>query len=352
MDDWPQGYGREIHDELDSTNSEALRRAGRAEGPLWILARMQGAGRGRRGRAWSTQRGNFAATLLMTPTGGHAGAGLRTFVAALALREALVELTGLPGIFSLKWPNDVLLRGRKLAGILLETSGSPMRLAIGFGVNLVKVPCLDDLEENAMSPISLAAGAGVSLAPEMLLDRLAPAFDRWETRLVQEGFAPLRDAWLAGAAGLGSTAVVRLPGQELCGRFETITMCGALVLGTPKGRIEVSAGEVFFAGDNEPAEPPAPPGPDHPPNEPPVPSQPDVPGIPDEPGRPDVPPRSPPEEPPVIDPPGPDAPPETPPLQDPPGTDIPTEVPPTPPAELPPGGPAELPQQVTRASGD
>ncbi len=351
MSDWPAGHGREIHEELDSTNSEALRRAAVEPGPLWIMARGQVVGRGRRGRAWSTDHGNFAASLLMAPTGGHAGAALRSFVAALALRDTLVELTGLPALFSLKWPNDVLLRGQKLAGILLETSGSPLRLVIGFGVNLVTTPASRDLEENAMTPISLAAGTGRTLAPEALLDRLAPAFDRWETRLVGEGFAPVRAAWLANAAGLGAPVVVRLPGRRLSGRFDTIDANGALVLGTPEGQIPVAAGDVFFGAGDEPSDPPAPPGPGRPPAEPPVPDQPDVPGIPGEPGSPNG-PDLPPEEPPVIDPPGPAAPPESPPLQDPPGTDIPTEVPPIPPTELPPGGPAEVPQQVTRASGD
>src|SRR5918997_1594879 len=116
---WPAGIGREIFEVLDSTNAEALRRAAAGDaGPLWILARRQTAARGRRGRAWSSPAGNFGATLLLRPEGQPA---LRSFVAALGLFDAMVAVTGRPELFAIKWPNDVLLSGGKLAGILLET---------------------------------------------------------------------------------------------------------------------------------------------------------------------------------------------------------------------------------------
>jgi BirA family transcriptional regulator, biotin operon repressor / biotin---[acetyl-CoA-carboxylase] ligase len=185
MEPWPAGVGREVHATLDSTNAEALRRAATTPGPLWILALEQSAARGRRGRAWTTGRGNFAATLLMTPSGGPREAALRSFVAALALHEVLTGLVGAAGRFSLKWPNDVLVDGGKLAGILLETAGPPLRLAVGFGVNLVEAPV--DLPPEAERAASLADATGHRLAPEALLDALAPAFARWEARLVAEG---------------------------------------------------------------------------------------------------------------------------------------------------------------------
>jgi BirA family transcriptional regulator, biotin operon repressor / biotin---[acetyl-CoA-carboxylase] ligase len=347
MENWPSGYAREVHDRLDSTHAEALRRAAWDAGPLWLLALEQTAGRGRRGRVWSTGRGNFAASLLITPSGGLEKAAVRSFVAALALRDALVELTGAPGLFTVKWPNDVLLAGRKLAGILLETSGPPLRLAIGFGVNLVHAPEPLELEEVAMTPISLKEGTGLTVTPGALLDRLAPAYSFWEERLAAGGFAAIRAAWLESAAGLGRPVVARMPGRSVSGLFETIDAGGALVLQTARGRVSVSAADVHLAA-GDPADPPAPPppGPDRPPAEPPVPDQPDVPGRPGGPDGPDVPP----EEPPVIDPPGQDVPSENPPVYDPPGTDVPTEVPPTVPPEIPPGAPPEIPPQVARAS--
>jgi BirA family biotin operon repressor/biotin-[acetyl-CoA-carboxylase] ligase len=344
---WPAGTGREIHDSLDSSQAEALRRAASGEaGPVWIMARRQSAGRGRRGRAWATGEGNFAASLLFAPPGGLAQAALRSFVAALALRDALVELGAPSGAFSLKWPNDVLLHGAKLAGILLETAGPPLRLVIGFGVNLASAPAPSSLEETAMPAIALTAVTGRPLPPEALLDALAPAFARWEARLVREGFAPVRDAWLADAAGLGAPVSARLPGTTITGRFETIDATGAIVLSTASGRLALPAADIHFAA-GDPADPPAPPGPDQPPADP-GPGDPDMPPEPGEPPSPDIPP----EEPPVIDPPAPDMPTENPPVSDPPAPDTPGEVPPPPPTELPPGGPQEIPTQVSRAACD
>ena len=142
---------------LDSTNAEALRRAAAGDvGPRWILARRQSAARGRRGRAWAMLPGNFAATLLARPPGPLA---LRSFVAALGLYDAMVAATGRPELFALKWPNDVLLSGGKLAGILLE-SGAAGTLAVGIGVNLAAAPAAETLEPGAVTPVSLKGATG------------------------------------------------------------------------------------------------------------------------------------------------------------------------------------------------
>ena len=247
MERWPAGTGREIHAELDSTNAEALRRLNAGElGPLWILAQHQSAARGRRGRAWAMPEGNFAATLLLRPDAPPAELALRSFAAALALHDALVTATGRADLFTLKWPNDVLLNGRKLAGILLETGGHPPGLAIGFGVNLAAAPAPEMLEPGATAPISLRDGAGIALLPEDLLDLLAPAMAAWEAQLTAEGFAPLRAAWLKHAARLGEGVTARLPDRTLDGRFDTIDSTGALVLTTATGRIALPAAEVYF----------------------------------------------------------------------------------------------------------
>ena len=249
MGDWPEGVGREVFARLDSTNAEALRRAVTgASGPVWLLALEQTAARGRRGRPWASLPGNLAASLLMRPPGSPALAALRSFVAALGLHDALLAATGRAELFALKWPNDVLLAGRKLAGILLETGGRPEApvLAIGIGVNLAAAPAAAEVEPGAMEPVDLLSGAGVSIAPEAFLDLLAPAVDHWERRLMQEGFAPLRAAWLARAARLGETVTARLPGREIGGRFETIDESGALVLVTPQGRVSLPAAEIQF----------------------------------------------------------------------------------------------------------
>lgn len=245
MDGWPAGVGREVLAEIDSTNAEALRRAQAGEtGPLWLLALRQSAARGRRGRAWATLPGNFAGTLLMRPPGGLAQ---RSFVAALGLHDAMVAVTGRAELFALKWPNDVLLGGGKLAGILLESAGNGA-LAVGFGVNLAAAPDPETLEAGAVPPASLAGATGVRVTPEEFLGLLAPAFDRWERLLAARGFGPVREAWLARAARVGEEITARLPGRTLTGRFETLDETGALVLATAEGRVVLPAADIHFGG--------------------------------------------------------------------------------------------------------
>lgn len=247
--DWPPGLGRLSLAEVDSTNAEAARLAAAGSGPCWILAGRQTGGRGRRGRGWDSPRGNFHATLLTYPADPPATVALRSFAAALALREALVALTGQTGAFALKWPNDVLLNGGKLAGILLESAGKGDRvahLAIGIGVNLVAAPDPADLEPQALTPVSLLEATGQRIAPETLLSHLAPAFAAWESRLTDEGFAPLREAWLAQAARRGETITARTQTETLTGTFEDIDQTGALILATARGRHAIPAADIYF----------------------------------------------------------------------------------------------------------
>lgn len=248
--DWPDGVGRRILDEIDSTNGAAMRALTRPEdGPFWLMARRQTAGKGRQGRAWRDPEGNFAATYCVPEALPPADASMRSFVASLALYEALVAATEQPEGFALKWPNDVLLNGGKLAGILLETgggAGTAARLCIGIGVNLLAAPDPTTLPEGAQRPVSLLAQTGVRIAPEALLDLLAPAFDRWDKSLRSDGFGPLRDAWLAHAARRGERIEVQLGKRQLTGVFETLDDGGALVLRDGMARHVIPAGEVHF----------------------------------------------------------------------------------------------------------
>lgn len=230
-------------DEVDSTMAEAARRAPELMGPTWIMARRQTAGRGTRGRRWVDPVGNLAATLVMRPDGPPAVAALRSFVAALALREAVLAYAPAADV-ALKWPNDVLLGGGKLAGILLETVSGGAALMIGVGVNLRHVP--DTVEGAAFAPVALQRSAGFAVAPEAFLGTLAGAFSRWETRLRQDGFAPLRIEWLRHAARLGEDISARIGDDLVRGRFETIDAAGHLVLSTEDGRRVIPAAEVFF----------------------------------------------------------------------------------------------------------
>lgn len=246
---WPEGYGRIVLEETDSTNAHAARIADSLPGPTWILARRQTAAHGRRGRPWASPEGNFAATLATRPAGGPHLAALRSFVAALALHEALSAAAGGAGTFRLKWPNDVLLNGGKVAGILLESAGAgrdATRLAVGIGVNLAAAPAASELEPGALRPVSLAGETGARIAPEAFLDLLAPAYARWEAQLAAFGFAPVRNAWLARAARLGEAITARTGTQTVQGRFETLDDSGALVLQTPQGRRAIAAADVYF----------------------------------------------------------------------------------------------------------
>lgn len=233
----------------DSTNAHALRQAPHLEGPAWFLGLEQTAGRGRRARAWASPRGNFHATLLMFPKERPDLVALRSFAAALALHDAFVAVTGLATSFSLKWPNDVLLNGAKVAGILLEASSTGagvQALAIGIGVNLIAHPDQSVMEEGALPAVSLLSETGLRVTPEAFLDALAPAFARWEAVLVAQGFAPLREAWLAHAARLGEPIRARTGKDTFHGVFETIDGQGNLILVTATGPMAIPAAEVFF----------------------------------------------------------------------------------------------------------
>lgn len=244
-----EGAGRIFLPEIDSTNAEGFRRAATLAGPTWILAGLQTAGRGRRARPWTSPPGNFHGTLVLKPTEPPETVALRSFAAALALRDALVQVTGLDRSFTLKWPNDVLCNGGKLAGILLESQGlngpDPV-LCIGIGVNLIAAPDATQVEPGAVAPVSLLQETGLRITPEAFLDALAPAYVAWEAAFQTEGFAPLRAAWLAHAARLGETIRARTGKDSREGVFEGIDAQGNLILRAPQGKLAIPAAEVFF----------------------------------------------------------------------------------------------------------
>lgn len=244
---WPAGYGRRVLAEVDSTNAEAARVAGSLAGPEWILGLRQTAARGRRGRAWVNPPGNLAATLVLQVQEAPERMALRSFVASLALYDALVAVTGTEAGLLLKWPNDVMLNGGKLAGILLESlGGTGGHLAIGIGVNLLSAPDRTAVEPGATAPVSLLAETGVRVTPEAFLEALATAYAGHETRFVTYGFEPIRTLWLSRAARLGEAITARTGRESLTGVFETVDATGQLVLKTPKGRASIAAADVFF----------------------------------------------------------------------------------------------------------
>ena len=245
----PSGYRLVFRETVGSTNDDAkgLARGGAEEGTI-VWALTQTAGRGRRGRAWASPLGNLYVSLVMRPEGPPDRAAQLGFAAALAVAETLEELA--PGLAHAlcKWPNDVLIAGCKIAGILLESEmGEGAGLAfvvIGIGINLASAP-----RESEFPATSLAGEGGPPPASQTALEALARHFDAWARRWREDGFATLRAAWLTRAAGLGGEIRVRLETASLDGKFIDLDRDGRLVLEMADGlRHHISAGDVFPAG--------------------------------------------------------------------------------------------------------
>lgn len=256
-----EGYRLEAHDTVGSTNALALERAAHDDpGRLWVVSKHQQSGRGRRGRAWATAEGNLAATLLMVDPAPAGHAATLGFVAGLSLAGALAAVApsarlgiGIDGgeggagkaRFELKWPNDVLADGAKLAGILLESTMLPngrLGVAIGIGVNVVTHP--DDLPYPATSLARLGAACDAERLFLALSDAWVENCALWNEG---RGLAIIRERWLGRAAGLGSRVAVRVDGAVVRGTFETIDEDCRFVIRADDGRhIRIAAGDVHF----------------------------------------------------------------------------------------------------------
>jgi len=240
----PRFGGLLVYDRVGSTNDIAreLARAGKPDRTL-LWAREQTAGRGRRGRVWHSPPGNLYLSLILRPDVPAVRAAQLGFVTALALGDALIDVAGRALDPRCKWPNDVLVAGRKIAGILLESetsvTGQVDFVVIGVGVNIVTMP--EDVEYPATS---LAAEGVSGVTAAALVAAFARRLDRWERRWRRAGFAPVRNAWLDRAAGLGEDIRVRLERSTLVGRFLDLDEDGALVLDGPDGARRIAAGEV------------------------------------------------------------------------------------------------------------
>lgn len=260
-----RGYRLLSFETIGSTNTEAMTRLKAGDqGRLWVFSPEQTAGRGRRGRAWATIRGNLAVSLALVLDVPPAKAATLGFVAGVALGTAvkaavpgaaigtaldgadLVDADGAPhGRLALKWPNDVTLHGAKLAGILLEAErleDGRLGVVIGMGVNIVSAP------EGLPYPATALCAFDARVTAEDVLGKLIAAWpDVFDTWLEDDGFARIRDGWLTMAQGLGGRAAVSVGGRVLNGRFETIDTEGRLVLVDETGvRHTVSAGDVHF----------------------------------------------------------------------------------------------------------
>jgi BirA family biotin operon repressor/biotin-[acetyl-CoA-carboxylase] ligase len=237
-----------VFDEIDSTNAEARRRAEAGEaGPVWLVGLRQTAGRGRRGRVWETGEGNLAATLLFSTDKPPAEAAQVSFVAALAVADMLAAYVP-ASLVSLKWPNDPMLGGLKVSGILVESGARQtggLWIAVGMGVNLARKPIDSERPATALTTHRAAPPP----LPVDAIEVLADAFERWSKVWLSLGFPAIADAWTARAHGLGEPCVARLGTETVEGVAEGLDGDGALRLRLPDGRLRrITAGDVFFGG--------------------------------------------------------------------------------------------------------
>ena len=252
MTSWPPEYDRIFLKQIDSTNAEAIRRSCFLEKSTWIMAELQTSGRGRRGRAWLMDRDNFAATLVLRTKISLKEAALKSFVASLALRYTFVRHCKNEGSFKLKWPNDVLLNGGKVAGILLESSGKGKfidSLIIGIGANLASAPLRSEVDFSSGSPVSVKNVLGLQISPNDFLYTLARSFKYYDDEIKNTGFKGIKTEWLKHAAKLNEEVIARVGLKEIRGIFRDISDDGSLIIENLEGIKEIAAADVYFGED-------------------------------------------------------------------------------------------------------
>jgi BirA family biotin operon repressor/biotin-[acetyl-CoA-carboxylase] ligase len=240
------GFVVHAYSEVGSTNDVAreLLRLG-APARVVVHARAQTKGRGRDGRSWISAPGDLYLSIGLRPRGRPGDVALLGFATAVAVAETVDAFAGAAGPARIKWPNDVLLAGRKIAGILLESDGARPdgvdALVVGVGINVGGDPA------GTRIPATSLRLAGANAGVDEVLEAFLACFDRHYRAWEDEGFAPVRTAWLARAHGLGDPVVARLPGATLEGRFAGLGPDGALLLDQGGGAVRhIHAGDVFF----------------------------------------------------------------------------------------------------------
>ena len=250
-------------DSVGSTNVEAKRLAEQGDfGPLWIRADKQSAGRGRRGRDWTSETGNLFCSGLYPHDGAAHQLAQMSFAAALALADTLEHYVP-KELISLKWPNDVLLAGKKTAGILLESGQTQLQIAyqqkwmvVGIGVNLTRHPAGTEFPAtDVMSHIpdkDLQGPEPIMTGPQAVLAILANRFDHWRHILLTKGFEPIGQAWTERAHNIPGPVNVRLPHESFTGEALGLDANGALRVKLSNGTIrDVHAGDVFFGASQD-----------------------------------------------------------------------------------------------------
>ncbi|MBS4074550.1 biotin--[acetyl-CoA-carboxylase] ligase [Ameyamaea chiangmaiensis] len=241
----PPGWRLQCYTALGSTSDVCKEAAERGEaGGRAVLARAQTAARASRGRTWQEPEGNLALSALLRPPADDQ-AGYWPFIAALAFHDGLRAQAGAAGRLSLKWPNDVLLDGRKLGGILIERgldgAGTPW-MVIGFGANLRHVPDVPGRSVACLAETGARAPDAVAVALDVL-----PALTRWEAVAREQGFGAIRAEWLGRAHPIGTPLAVRCGTDYVEGSFQGLDEQGFLLLRSPDaGILRISTGDVLL----------------------------------------------------------------------------------------------------------
>lgn len=241
-------------DEIDSTNAEAMRRAAAGDhGPLYIRADRQLAGRGRSGRAWAAPAGNLAMSRVGRIGSPPAAIAQLSLVAGVAVHKALaVALTGCDRADNLwlKWPNDILFDGAKLAGILVEATtigGEPVAV-IGVGVNVAHAPSVPGRRTAALAAVTGSEPDLRAIARD-IASHLEEALVLWDQ---SRGFEAIRTAWLAASSPVGTAMTIESVKGRVSGFFRGLDHDGALVLADPTGTVHrYSYGDVTLASEWE-----------------------------------------------------------------------------------------------------
>ncbi|WP_419912573.1 biotin--[acetyl-CoA-carboxylase] ligase [Hoeflea sp.] len=233
--------------DVDSTNLECLERARQGDkGKLWITANRQLKGRGRRGRDWVSEPGNLYASLLLVDPAPQAALASLPLAVGVAVYRAILQTLPQDGSkAAIKWPNDILINGSKVAGILLEGETLPdgrQAVVVGCGVDVATAP------DHVMYPATTLRAAGATVSPDELFARLFQAMEEELNRWDQgRGIAAVRQAWLSAAQGIGKPIKVNLPDTTLSGTFKEIDASGCLVLVDNDNKTQtIAAGDVFF----------------------------------------------------------------------------------------------------------
>lgn len=223
--------------ETGSTNADLLAAAAAdASEGTWLRAERQHAGRGRMGRDWADATGNLFASTIVRLLPGDPPAPTLTLVAAVALQAAIATI--LPERVAIKWPNDLMIDGAKLSGILLERSGDAV--VVGFGVNVKVAPSVPGRRTTCL------ADHGIDVRADELFNRLRESLARSLAMWRTAGLPAIRDAWMGAAHPIGAALRVSLPdGTRIDGIFAGLDHGGALLLRQAGGAIvTIHAGDV------------------------------------------------------------------------------------------------------------